>query len=160
LLDDMAYRGDLTATANLAGQPILKQPGEHKQLTVSLIPQPNITFIPDTVTADLLVGQPDATLDVSPVPVKIEASKWLMDNYKFTYKEWITDPVTLIGPRQAIAQINAANARVTAVVDLDYPDADFHGLKPVTFQDSGLPDGVTVKPEAKPRMIQIAVDPR
>jgi hypothetical protein len=160
LLDDLAFRGELHAVANLTGQPILKQPGEHKQLTVSLIPQPNITLIPDTVTADLSIGQPDATVDVSPVPVKIEASKWLMDNYKFSYKEWITDAVTLMGPRQAIAQINPANARVTAVVDLDYTDADFHGLKTVHFQDSGLPDGVTVKPEAKPRMIQIAVDPR
>ena len=152
--------GQLTAIADLAGNPVLKQPGDHDKLAVHLLPQPNITFSPDTVSADLLVGQADQTLAVTPVPVKIEAPKWLMDNYKFTYKEWLTDPVTLIGPRRAIAQINPANARLTAVVDLDNTDADFHGLKPVTFQTQNLPDGVSVQPDPSPRTIQIGVDPR
>jgi hypothetical protein len=160
LLDDLQRRGRLQVVADLANEPTIKQPGEHDKLSINLIRQPNITFIPDTISADLRIGEANQSLMISPVPVKVEGSKWLMDNYKFTYKEWLTDPVTLIGPRQEIALINPANAHVTAVVNLDNTDADFHGLKPITFQDTGLPDGVSVKPDSSPRQIQIGVDPR
>jgi hypothetical protein len=47
-----------------------------------------------------------------------------------------------------------------AVVDLDNTDANFHGTKPVTFEDKGLPAGVRVKAEVVPRMVQVSVDPR
>ena len=160
LLDSLARRGQLVALANLSEEPAIKQPGEHGKLTVDLMPQPGITFIPNTVVADLRVGEANSSLAVSPVLVKVEASKWLMDNYKFTYKEWLTDPVTLIGPRQQLALINPANARVTAVVSLDNTDADFHGQKPITFENAGLPDGVTVKPQTSPPTIQIGIDAR
>jgi hypothetical protein len=160
LLDDLERNGALRAVADLTSEPAVKVPGEHDKLTVGFVPQPNITFIPDTVSADLRIGEANESIQVSPVPVKVEASKWLMDNYKFAYKEWLTDPVTLVGPRQQVTLINPANARVTAVVNLDNTDADFHGLKPITFQDNGLPEGVTVKPDASPRQIQIGVDAR
>jgi len=160
LLDELQRRGGLKAVADLAGEPALKQPGEHDKLSLNLIPQLNVTFIPDTVSTDVRIGEANQSIQVSPVPVKVEGSKWLMDNYKFTYKEWLTDPVTLIGPRQQIGLINPANAHVTAVVNLDNTDADFHGVKPITFQDTGLPEGVSVKPDASPRQLQIGVDPR
>jgi hypothetical protein len=160
LLDNLSRFGPLTAVADLAGEAVLKQPGDHEKVPLHFIPQTGIAFLPDVITADLTIGQSDESLVVTPVPVKVEAPKWLTDNYKFTYKEWLTDAVTLVGPRRQIALINPSNAKVTAVVDLDNTDADFHGLKPISFQDRGLPDGVTVKPDSSPRMIQIGVDPR
>jgi hypothetical protein len=160
VLQTLSEQGPLTAVADLAGDPVLKQPGNHDKVPLHLLPQANITILPNIVTADLSVGQSDESLAVTPVPVKVQAPKWLMDNYKFSYKEWLTDAVTLVGPRRQIEQINPSNAKVTAVVDLDNTDADFHGLKPISFQDRGLPDGVTVQPDSSPRMIQIGVDPR
>jgi hypothetical protein len=161
LLAAMRRRGGLVAVVDLSDDPILKQPGEHPNYSVHFITQQNITCIPDTVTADLTIGQADQTLDVSPVPVKVESTKWLMDHYTFNFKEALTEPVTLVGPPQQLALVDPRNPKLIAVVELDNTDAGFgHGVKPVTFVDKGLPDGVRVKPDAPPRMIQIAIDPR
>jgi|GEM_PF-5265287 len=159
-LHELARQDRLAAVVDITGEPTLKQPGEHKNISLHLLPQPNITFIPDTVTADLIVGQADESLSISLVPVKVEASKWLIDNYKFDYKEILAQPVTLSGPPTQMALIDPRNPKLIAVVDLENTDAGFHGQKLVTFQNRGLPDGVRVKPDATAVTVQINVDPR
>jgi hypothetical protein len=160
LLDELRRHGKLVAVADLADEPVLQQPGEHDNITVHLMAQDNVIFVPATVSADLQVGQADQTLQVSPVPVKVLSPKWLMDNYKFDYKEVLTDPVTLVGPPQQIGLIDPRNAKLIAVVELDNNDATFHSDKPISYQDEGLPDGVHVKPDVSPRMIHMVVEPR
>lgn len=160
LLDDLQRRGQLVAVADLTDEPVLKQPGEHPNVLIHLLPQENITFEPSSVTADLTVGQAEQTLDVSPVPVKVLATKWLMDNYKFDYKEVLAEPVTLIGPPEQIALVDPRSPKLIAVVELGNDDAGRHEVKPLTFQNEGLPDGVRVKAESAPRTMQIGIDPR
>lgn len=160
LLDDLRRSGRLTVVADLDNDPALKQPGEHDKLQVHLLAPPTMTVIPDTVSADLTVGQADQTLAVSPVPVKVQATKWLIDTYKFDFKDALTEPVTLIGPPLQLAAIDPRHPPIIAVVDLDNTDALYHGPKPVTFQDKGLPDGVRVKSDTPPPTVQINVDPR
>lgn len=160
LMDDLRQRGELVVIADLANEATLKEPGVHVGVSVRLIAPPSATLIPDTVKADLTVGQADQTIAVSPVPVKVLATKYLTDTYKFDYKDVLTDPVVLIGPPEAIATIDPRNAKLVAVVDLENSDATFHGTKAVTFEDKGLPEGVRVKAEVVPRMVQVNVDPR
>jgi len=160
LLNEMSQHGPLTAFADLSSEAALKIPGQHNRQPVSLIVPDDITLIPSTVTADLTVGQADQTISVSPVPVKVLAPKWLTDNYKFDYKEVLTEPVLLTGPPQAIAQIDPHAPNLVAVVELDNTDAGKQESKPIWFETSGLPEGVHLKTESPLPTIQISVDPR
>ena len=160
LLYELEQRGELAAIADLSNEPSLKQPGDHNNLTVHFLPQENITFQSPAVVADIVVGEPDESIAVSPVPVMIMAPKWLMDNYKFDYKEVLAEPVTLVGPKAQIDLVDPHNPKLIAVVELQNTDALYHGQKTIAFQPQGLPDGVRVKPDPAPRTIEIGVDPR
>jgi hypothetical protein len=159
-LDALRQSGHLAAIADLTADPALQQPGLHGKVPVHLLTPANVTVIPDTVNCDLTVGQADQTVAVSPVPVKVQATKWLVDTYKFDFTDALTAPVTLIGPPLQIALIDPHHPPIIAVVNLDNNDALYHGSKPVTFQDTGLPAGVRVKSDNPPPMVQISVDPR
>jgi hypothetical protein len=160
MLEELLRRGGLSAVADLASEPSLKEPGEHDHIPVHLIPVENVTIAPDSVMANLWAQQADQSRLVSPVAVFIEAPKWLTDNFKIDYKDVLDQPVTVTGPPGQISLVDPARPRVIAVLQLANADAGFHGLKAVTFQDVGLPDGVHVKPENPPRMIQVDVTPR
>jgi hypothetical protein len=156
----MFPRGRLSATADMTDLTILKTPGKHDGVLLPLVPLDNFTFLPDSVTADLTVGQADESISVSPVSVLVLAPKYLTDGYRFDYKEVLPQPVTLTGPPQSIALIDPHNPKLIGVVELDNFDAGHQVTKPVTFEDRGLPDGVHVKPDASPPTIQINVELR
>ncbi|MGA2233303.1 MAG: hypothetical protein ABSH22_20560 [Tepidisphaeraceae bacterium] len=162
-LDELQRTGRLIAMADLANVPALKTPGDHKNVTVRLVAPDGVTLNPDTILADLTVGQADTSVTVAPVPVKIMASKWLMDNFKFDFKDVITDGVVLTGPPQQIDQIDPRAPKLVAVVELDNSDGILSGQvsqKPLTYEEKDLPEGVHVKPDASPRTIQISITPR
>ena len=100
---------------------------------------------------------------MAPVPVRILASKWLMDNFKFDYKDVLTDGVTLSGPPGQIDLIDPRAPKLVAVVELDNSDGILSGQvsqKSLSYQEKDLPEGVHVKPDVSPRTIQISVNPR
>jgi len=159
-LNSLARRGPLTVTADLTGLPALNSQGRHDGVAVGLVAPEDVSLIPSSVTADLTVGQADQSISVSPVPVMVLAPKFLSDNYIFDYKPILTQPVILTGPPLAIAQIDPRAARIVAVIKLDITDAGFHGSKPVSFEDEGLPEGVSIQPGNPAPTVQISVDPR
>jgi hypothetical protein len=160
LLDELARRNQLFAVADLSGLAALAQPGEHKKVPVTLKPQDNVTLMPTSVTADLTVGQADQSVEVSPVPVMVQAPKWLMDNYKFDYREVLPQPVTLVGPPAQIALVNTHAPKLIAVIELENDDAGKTEQKPVIFLNQGLPDGVRVRPDNVPVTVPISINPR
>ena len=160
VLNELQRRGPLTVSADLSGLSALKNPGRHDGISVPLLAPEDVTLIPSSVTADLTVGLADQSLSVSPVPVMVLSPKWLTDNYKFDYKEILTQPVIVTGPPLAIAQIDPRAPKLVAEIRLDNSDAGFQGSKPVTFEDEGLPEGVRIESGNPSPTVQIAVDPR
>ena len=159
-MNELGRKGELFALADLADEPSLKEPGEHDHIPVHLKPVDNVAFSPDSVMANLWARQADQSRLVSPVAVFIQAPKWLVDNFAINYKDVLDQPVTLVGPPGQISLVDPTRPRLIAVLQLANADVGFHGLKPVTFEDIGLPEGVHVKQENPPRMIQVDVTPR
>jgi len=159
-MDELRRQGGLFALADLADELSLKEPGEHDHIPVHFKPVDKVTFSPDSVMANLWAQQADQTRLVSPVSVFIQAPKWLVDNFKIDYKDVLDQPVTVVGPPGQVSLVDPTRPKLIAVLQLANADLGFHGLKPVTFQDMGLPEGVHVKQENPPRMIQVDVTPR
>jgi hypothetical protein len=110
---DFADAKSLVVYADLAGSPILSQPGPHDLIDVPLkIDQPHFTISPSTVKAHLEVRSTDVTWTIPSVSIVVQAPVTMQ---KTCYIDApLTVPnVSVVGPPQMKGQFAEAVLKVT-----------------------------------------------
>jgi hypothetical protein len=156
----MAYLGGLT--------PDQRQPGKPFTATVPIRPptrDPQISVVPDSVTATLVFSEREAWMEASSVPVWAVAPPLMREHFAIGYEPPVLSrPVRFIGPKDRLDQLKAAYAanQVPIIAQFRVYDSDTGSTTPKTGQLTffGLPDGVRAIPDPSETSVQYTVTPK
>jgi hypothetical protein len=133
-------------TAEIAGLPILDQPGPHPPVKVPLSASSGLTYSPGEVEATLTVAEKDVTYTCTNVPVWIEIPPKLADQWSvsFVNSSGFVPQLEVIGPPEQIDRLRGPRAEYHPVAVLEIGPDNLSDTNPVPLRVENLPDGVRV----------------